>query len=314
VIVALAGGVGGAKLAHGLAQCLPPENLTVIVNTADDFEIYGLRVCPDLDTVMYTLAGIANPATGWGVADDTFDALEMLRAYGEDTWFQIGDKDFATDILRTGMLAAGRTLTEATHTLCTGLGVGPALLPMCDQPVATVIQTADGELDFQEYFVRQHHEPTVTGVRYRDIESARPSEPVLATIAEAEAIVMCPSNPIVSIGPILAVPGMREALLASAAPKIAVSPIVAGAALRGPADRMLESLGHEVSAHGVAQLYADLIQGMVIDEADAALAAPIRTLGMEVLAAQTVMRDDRSREVLAGTVLDFAASLKAPAR
>ncbi len=313
MIVALAGGVGGAKLAHGLAQCLAPENLTVIVNTADDFEIYGLRVSPDLDTVMYTLAGIANSVTGWGVADDTFVALEMLRTYGEDTWFQIGDKDFATDILRTRMLAAGRTLTEVTHALCTGLGIGPALLPMCDQPVATVIQTADGELDFQDYFIRQHHEPTVTGVRYRDIEAARPSQSVLAALAEADAIVLCPSNPIVSIGPILAVPGMRDAILASAAPKVAVSPIVAGSALRGPADRMLESLGHEVSAHGIAKLYADLLEGMVIDEADVALAAPIRTLGMEVLTAPTVMRDDHSRETLASTVLGFAASLKAAA-
>ncbi len=314
MIVALAGGVGGAKLAHGLARCLPPEQLTVVVNTADDFEIYSLRVCPDLDTVMYTLAGIANPATGWGVAGDSFVTLEMLRSYGEDTWFQIGDKDFATDILRTRMLTAGHALSAVTRTLCAGLGVGPALLPMCDQPVATMIQTEDGELDFQDYFVRQHHQPTVTGVRYRDIEAARPTDEVLAAFAAAKAIIYCPSNPIVSIRPILAVPGMLDALRASAAPKIAVSPIVAGAALRGPADRMLESLGHAVSAYGIAELYADLIQGMVIDEADAALAAPIRALGLDVYTAPTVMRDDHSREALAGMVLEFAASLGAIAR
>jgi len=314
VIATLAGGVGGAKLAHGLAGCLAPEDLSVVVNTADDFEIYGLRICPDLDTVMYTLAGIANPATGWGVAGDSFFALEMLRAYGEDTWFQIGDKDFATDILRTRMLAEGHTLTEATRALCVGLGVAPALLPMCDQPVATMIQTVDGELDFQEYFVRQHHEPTVTDVRYRDIEAARTTKPVLAALAAAEAIVFCPSNPIVSIRPILAVPGMLDALRASAAPKVAVSPIVAGSALRGPADRMLESLGHEVSAHGIAELYAGLVQGLVIDEADAALAAPIRSLGMEVLVTPTVMRNDADRQTLAGAVLGFAASLQENAR
>ncbi len=309
MIVALAGGVGGAKLAHGLSMCLPPRELAVLVNTADDFDIYGLRVCPDLDTVMYTLAGVANPETGWGVKGDTFAALDMLRHYGQDTWFRIGDRDLATDVLRTHMLREGRPLTEVVSAMSSSLGVGPAMLPMCDEAVATVIQTPDGELDFQDYFVRRHHEPTVTGVRYKGVEQARPTLALLSALEGAEAVVFCPSNPIVSIGPILAVPGMREALLRSSAVSIAVSPIVAGQALRGPADRMLESLGHEVSALGVARIYQGLVQGLVIDTSDAELETPIRELGMEVLVAPTVMRDDADRRTLAEVVLRFARAL-----
>jgi LPPG:FO 2-phospho-L-lactate transferase len=309
MIVALAGGVGGAKLAHGLSMCLPPEELAVVVNTADDFDIYGLRVCPDLDTVTYTLAGVANPRTGWGVEGDTFAALEMLRRYGQDTWFLIGDRDLATDVLRTHLLREGRSLSDVVDAMSRSLGVRPAVVPMSDEPVATVIETPGGELDFQEYFVRRHHEPVVTGVRYEGVERATQAPAFLSALEAAEAVVICPSNPLVSVGPILAVPGVAEALERSPAPKVAVSPIVAGQALRGPADRMLESLGHEVSALGVARIYRGVVQGMVIDSADTPLQEDIRELGMEVLVTNTVMRDDSDRRALAEATLRFARTL-----
>ena len=309
MIAALAGGVGGAKLAHGLAAYLPPEDLSVIVNTADDFELYGLRISPDLDTVMYTLAGAANPDTGWGVAGDTWAALEMIRRYGRDTWFQIGDRDLATHVLRTEQLRAGRTLTDATAGLGAALGVRSALLPMCDEPVATIVETPDGSLDFQEYFVHRHHAPEVTGLRFEGMGGARPTGAVLAALANAELIVFCPSNPLVSIGPVLAVPGLLGALHRSPAPVVAVSPIVAGRALRGPADHMLASLGHEPSAYGVAKIYSGVVRGMIIDEADAELERDIRSLGMEVLVTATVMRDEADRVSLARAAVEFGRSL-----
>ncbi|HEX6289654.1 MAG TPA: 2-phospho-L-lactate transferase [Herpetosiphonaceae bacterium] len=311
MIVALAGGVGGAKLAHGLYQALPPDELTIVVNTADDFELFGLRISPDADTVMYTLAGIANPETGWGVVGDTWQTLEMLGRYGYDMWFRLGDRDFATHIARTERLRAGQTLTEVTHTLATALGIRAALLPMCDQLVATQVATPDGVLPFQDYFVRRHHADTVKGVVFAGIEEATISASVADALRQARAIVFCPSNPIVSIGPILAVAGMREALGAARAPKVAVSPIVGGKALRGPADRMLADLGYEVSALGVARMYQGLIDGLVIDTADAALHAPIAALGMRVLVTHTVMHDERDRRSLAEQVLGFAAQLSA---
>jgi LPPG:FO 2-phospho-L-lactate transferase len=304
-VVALAGGVGGAKLAAGLQAALPPGSLTVVVNTADHFRLWGLHISPDVDTVMYTLAGLANPATGWGVQDETWSALDMLARYGQDIWFRIGDKDLATHVLRTAMLSEGRTLTQVTHHLASSLGVSSRILPMCDQSVQTIVTTPAGDLDFQEYFVRHHHADEVTGVAFRGIEEAQPTPEVLEALDSARAIVFCPSNPIVSIGPILAVPGIREAVRRSSAVKVAVSPIVGGAALKGPAAAMLRTLDHEVSPVGVAAIYKGLIDGIAVDHADEALAPRIRDMGIEVEIADTIMNDEASRETLAERVLDF---------
>jgi LPPG:FO 2-phospho-L-lactate transferase len=311
-VVALAGGVGGAKLASGLEAALArngrPGDLAVIVNTADDFDLWGLRVCPDLDTVMYTLAGLANPKTGWGVADESFAALAMISAYGEDTWFRLGDRDLATHILRTQRLRAGERLTEVTARLAGALGVSSALLPMSDEPVSTMLDTDAGLLEFQEYFVRRGQRDEVLGVELRGIEDARVPVEVQEVVARAEAIVLCPSNPVVSLGPILAVPGMWKLLSASPAPKVAVSPIVGGRALKGPADRMLQSLGHEVSATGVARMYEGLLDGFVMDRADGK-EPRISSLGMRFVETDAVMRDEADRERLGREVLEFCSEL-----
>src|SRR5215212_11798328 len=217
-VCAFAGGVGGAKLASGLQDVLSPGDLSVVVNTADDFDLWGLHICPDLDTVMYTLAGIANPETGWGIAGESFDSLEMLARFGEDVWFKLGDRDLATHVLRTARLRAGESLTRITADLSAALGVRSAILPMCNEPVATVLDTPDGPLEFQEYFVRRRQRDEVLGVRLRGIDDASPTDAFLETLAGADLVVFCPSNPVVSIGPILAVPGMREALSSSPAP------------------------------------------------------------------------------------------------
>jgi LPPG:FO 2-phospho-L-lactate transferase len=308
-VCALAGGVGGAKLAAGLQDVLQPGELTVVVNTADDFELWGLRICPDLDTVMYTLAGIANPETGWGVKGESFGALAMLARYGEETWFKIGDRDLATHVLRTARLRAGEALTGITTNLSAALGVRSSILPMCDEPVATVLKTPDGPLEFQEYFVRRGQRDEVLGVELHGIEDARPTDAVSRALGAADLVVLCPSNPLVSIGPILAVPGMQKALAASRAPKIAVSPLVGGRALKGPADRMLDSLGYEVSATGVARIYKGLVDGMVVDGIDVGERAGIEALGMQVLTTDAVMRDAGDRARLAMEVLQFGAGL-----
>ena len=306
-VLALAGGVGGAKLAAGLEAALPPEDLAVVVNTADDFDLWGLRVCPDLDTVMYTLAGISNPETGWGVEDESFAALDMLARYGEDTWFKLGDRDLATHVLRTARLRAGEPLTRIMAGLAGALGVRSAILPMCDEPVATVLDTPEGPLEFQEYFVRRHQRDEVLGLELHGIEDARPTEAVMGALDAADLVVLCPSNPVVSIGPILAVPGMRGALEASPAPRVAVSPIVGGRALKGPADRMLASMGHEVSAAGVARMYEGLVEGMVIDTEDEEERSGIEALGMRVRATGAIMRDAPDRARLAREVIEFGA-------
>jgi LPPG:FO 2-phospho-L-lactate transferase len=308
-VCALAGGVGGAKLAAGLQDVLQPGELTVVVNTADDFELWGLRICPDLDTVMYTLAGIANPETGWGVKGESFGALAMLARYGEETWFKLGDRDLATHVLRTARLRAGEALTGITTNLSAALGVRNSILPMCDEPVATVLKTPDGPLEFQEYFVRRGQRDEVLGVELHGIEDARPTDAVSRALGAADLVVLCPSNPLVSIGPILAVPGMQKALTASRAPKIAVSPLVGGRALKGPADRMLDSLGYEVSATGVARIYKGLVDGMVVDGIDVGERAGIEALGMQVLTTDAVMRDAGDRARLAMEVLQFGAGL-----
>ncbi|HSL00164.1 MAG TPA: 2-phospho-L-lactate transferase [Rubrobacteraceae bacterium] len=308
-MVAFAGGVGGAKLASGLQDTLAPGNLTVVVNTADDFELHGLCICPDLDTVMYTLSGMVNPATGWGVVDESFNALGMMVRYGEEAWFKLGDRDLATHILRTSRLHAGETLTRITADLSAALGVQSTILPMCDEPVATVVQSPEGPLEFQEYFVRRAQSEEVLGVRFRGIEAARPTEDVLAALAAADLVILCPSNPIVSIAPILAVPGMQEALVAAPAPRVAVSPIVGGRALKGPADRMLRSMGHEVSAVGVARIYEGLLEAMVVDDADRDQRESVEDLGMRVLVTDAIMRDEPDRARLAREVLEFGGDL-----
>ena len=310
-VVALAGGVGGAKLAAGLEAVLEPGELSVVTNTADDFDLWGLRICPDLDTVMYTLAGLANPETGWGIKDESFDWLAMISAYGEDAWFKLGDRDLATHVLRTQRLRGGRSLTEVTEGLARALGVSSALLPMCDEPVRTAVKTPDGFLEFQEYFVRRGQKDEVLGVDLRGIDEARMPEGVREAIGAADAIVVCPSNPVVSIGSILAVSGMREALVSSSAPKVAVSPLVGGKALKGPADEMMRTLGHEVSALGVARIYEDLATGFVIDRSDAEEGPAIEGLGMRVLATDAVMRDEGDRGRLGREVLDLCSDLGA---
>ncbi len=300
-------------MAHGLALALAPEELTIIVNTGDDFDHYGLRVCPDLDTVLYTLAGLANDTTGWGVAGDTSATLDMLRRYGEDAWFWLGDRDLATCLLRTARLRAGEPLSAVTRGLAQALGVTATLLPMSDAPVATIIQTPDGELAFQDYFVRRRHQDVVSGVRFAGIEQAQPLPDALAAAAHAEAIILCPSNPLLSVEPILSVGGLRAAVSASAAPVVAVSPIIGGQALKGPADSILEAQGYEVSPVGVARWYQErhsgLLDGLVLDQTDAALAPDITALGVRPFVTQTIMRDHADREQLARETLAFAATL-----
>lgn len=306
-VVALAGGVGGAKLAHGLAQVLPAAALTVIVNTGDDFEHLGLPISPDLDTVMYTLAGLANPATGWGLAGETWNFLAALERLGSPTWFRLGDHDLATHIERRRRLAAGETLTQATAALCAALGVGPRVLPMTDDRLRTMVLTDEGELEFQEYFVHRRCEPRVSGFHFAGEATARPTPAVLAALAAADAVVLCPSNPFVSLGPILRLPGVRERL--AGRPVVAVSPIVGGQALKGPAAKMLAELGQEVSAVAVARGYAGLISGFVLDAVDAALEreASRAASGVPVLVTDSIMRDDAGRARLARAVLAFAA-------
>ncbi len=305
-IIALAGGVGGAKLAQGIALAADPAALTVIVNTADDFDLYGLRICPDLDTVMYTLGGIADPVQGWGVAGDTTRTLEALAAYGEDPWFKLGDRDFATHILRTERLRAGRPLSDVMAALCGSLGIASRILPMTDDPVATIVRTPDGDLEFQEYFVGRRQQDEVTGFRFAGIREAVPAPGVLDSISDAEVIVLCPSNPFVSVGPILDVAGIREALGRAVAPIVAVSPIVGGTAIKGPAGKMLASLGHEVSALGVARLYAGLVDGFVIDRQDADLVPAIESLGMRTLVTEAIMGGPEDRARLAAETVSFA--------
>ena len=309
MIVALAGGVGGAKMAQGLQAALPPGDLTVVVNTADDFDLYGLRISPDLDTVMYTLAGIADPVNGWGVAGDTRNTLTAIARYGQEPWFSLGDQDFATHVLRTERLGAGTPLSAITRELSGALGIPTRIVPMTDDRVATLIDTPAGRLEFQDYFVGRHQSDDVLGVVFAGIERAEAHPDALAAIREAAAVVIAPSNPIVSVAPILATPGMRESIDEAPGPIVAVSPIVGGRALKGPAAAMLATLGHEVSVLGVARLYDGLIDGFVIDELDRDLASALELLGLRVLVTATVMGGEDDRRRLATEVLDFAGSL-----
>lgn len=307
-ILALAGGVGGAKLALGLSHVLPPEALTVAVNTADDFEHLGFSISPDLDTVMYTLAGVANPETGWGRLGESWTVMEALGAVGGATWFQLGDKDLATHIERTRRLRAGESLSSVTRDLAARLGVKPAMVPMSDDPVRTMVATDQGELAFQDWFVRLRCEPAVKSVRFAGAETAKPHPALLETVG-LRGIVVCPSNPFVSVAPILAVPGVRDALAGFGGPRVAVTPIVGGQAIKGPAAKMLAELGHDVSALGVARYYQEWIDGFVLDAEDAALAGGIAALGMRVRVADTMMRNDADKRRLAAQVLDFVDEL-----
>ena len=307
-VVALAGGVGGAKLAHGL-QAVVGDRLTVVVNTGDDLERHGLLVMPDHDTVMYTLAGLANREWGWGIEGETFAAAEMLARLGEPTWFRLGDRDLAVHIARTARLRSGLGLTEVCLGIQRALGVTATILPMSDDPVRTEVRTDDGWLEFQDYFVGRHQEPAVLEVRFRGAELAAAAPAVEAAIGAAETIVIAPSNPIVSIGPILAIDGIRDALAAARSTGtsiVAVSGIVGGKALKGPADRMLASLGHESSALGVARLLDGVATDFVIDRVDAKYAPSIAALDLRVHVTDTVMTDDDARARLAAECLAFA--------
>lgn len=302
-VTLLAGGTGGTKLAHGFALLGPRVELTVIANVGDDAEMHGLHVSPDIDALLYTLAGLIDADRGWGVRGDTFTAHAMLERYGEPAWFSVGDADLATHVERTRRLREGASLTDATVAMATALGITARILPATDDRLRTRLETDDGLLDFQDYFVRRRQEPEVRGIVLDGIDTARPTAAVLAAIGAADLVVIGPSNPLVSIGPILALSGVREAVVASSAVKVAVSPIVAGRALKGPADRMLASLGHDASAVGVARIYAGVVDRFVIDEADAALRPEIEALGMAVDVLQTVMRSDADRAALAGALI-----------
>jgi LPPG:FO 2-phospho-L-lactate transferase len=288
---------------------MPPEDITVIANTGDDIELYGLRICPDVDTVTYTLGGVINEATGWGVADDTFELLNWLKRYGEATWFNLGDRDLATHVFRTAQLNRGRSLTEVTDYIRCSLGVKSRILPMTDAYTPTRVMALGREMHLQEYFVRYKAAPRVERITYDDIDSARPAPGVEQALFESDTIVICPSNPFISIGPILTVPGVREALKGTSAKVIAITPIVGGRALKGPAADMLRDLGHEVSAAGVAGLYRDVVDLFVIDRVDASSCASIEALGMRVGVTNTVMNTLDDKQKLASTVLELASAL-----
>jgi LPPG:FO 2-phospho-L-lactate transferase len=315
-VTVLAGGFGGSKMSHGFALEAArrdgdggrPIDLSIIVNTGDDLELHGLTVCPDLDTVLYTLGGLANEETGWGVRDETWNAAAMLERYGAPTWFRLGDRDLGTHIRRTEALRGGARLTDVTATLAASLGVRARLLPMSDEPVRTRVLTDDAWLDFQDYFVRRGQRDRVLAIRRDGIGEARPTPEVLDAIERASLIVLAPSNPFVSIGTILAVPGLADAIGRSSAPVIAVSPVVDGAALRGPAARMLESLGWEASARGFVRHYAETYPGLVdvavIDRLDAHAMASADVPGITIASADTVMRTEVDRPRLARDLLE----------
>lgn len=304
-IVALAGGVGASKLLLGLCDVVNPQTLTIIVNTGDDITLHGLKISPDLDIVTYTLAGVVDDKKGWGYRGDTFHALKHLAEFGRPNWFNLGDRDLATHIHRTAMLAAGKSLAEAAESIGTALGVNSRILPMSNEPVPTIIETDEGSLHFQEYLVKRRAEPVVRDIQFRGVEAAAPAPGVLDAIRTADLILVCPSNPLISIGPILEVPGIREALHVRKKDVIAVCPIVGGKSLKGPSDKMLAQLGHESSAQGVAKLYCDFAGTFVIDPADKSQAATIRSLGMQVAILPTVMKTRLQKRKLARALLNL---------
>jgi LPPG:FO 2-phospho-L-lactate transferase len=316
VLAALAGGVGAARFLRGLVQVVPPADITVVVNTGDDDRFHGLLVCPDLDTVTYTLAGAENPDTGWGLAGETFAAIDALDRYGGSTplptWFRLGDRDLATHLYRSERLRAGAPLSTIAAEIGAAWNVPTRLLPMSDDPVSTRIdvRAADGtvqQLHMQEWFVRERAEPPVVAVQFDGVERAAPAPGVLATLDEAETIVVCPSNPVISIGPILAVPGMRDALRRRRDHVVGVSPIIAGAPVKGPADRLMGPLGMEVSCVGVARAYRDFCATLVIDAGDTTRAPEVEALGVRPVVTDTLMRDARVAAALARNTLDAVA-------
>lgn len=307
-IVALAGGVGGAKLALGLQEVLSPGNLSVIVNTGDDFEHWGLSICPDLDTVTYNLAGINNPEMGWGRQDETFSALNIMGQLGAEEWFRIGDKDLALHLRRSEWLRQGSSLTEVTERLRRSLGVPSHILPMSDQSVRTLVHTEDGDMPFQHYFVRCRCEPAVIDLTYVGAEQARPTHAVLDAIEDADLIVFCPSNPYLSLDPILSVPHIRRTIAGTRAPKVAVSPIVGGKAVKGPAAKMMREMGMRISPITVAERYHDLLSGFVLDLEDAQWREEV---DMPVLVTNTMMTSLEVKKTLAREVIAFADQLEA---
>ena len=302
-VVVLAGGVGAARFLEGLAAVIPAEDIIVIGNTGDDLEVHGLHVSPDLDTVTYTLAGIADPDQGWGVAGDTFECLDHLERLGGETWFRLGDRDLATHLYRTSLLRRGLPLSEVTSRIVRSLGVRSRIMPMSDDRVRTWVETDQGRLDFQTYFVKRQSRDQVRGVEFVGAETAKPSPGVVEEIRAAKAVIVAPSNPIISIGPILAVPGIRESLRNTKAAVAAVSPIVAGRALKGPTTRMMQGLGMKATALSVAELYRDFLDFFVFDQQDAALSGPIEALGMKLVTTNTVMASAARKKELARAVL-----------
>ncbi len=316
MILALAGGVGGARLARGLVQVLAPDELTIIVNSGDDFEHLGLHISPDLDTVMYTLAGINDPQRGWGIANESWNFMESLARLGGETWFQLGDRDLATSVERTRRLRDKQSLSEVTEFLCRRLDIQHSVAPMSDEPVRTRVHTTKGVLDFQDYFVRQRAQPTVVRLEYAGAAAARTS-PALRTCLDnpaLRAIIICPSNPYLSIAPILAIPGVRDAISGRHVPSLAVSPIVGGRALKGPAAKILRELGKSACAIEVARFYEGLVDGLVIDHVDANLCDAIAQTGIKPLVTATVMRDAPHQRQLAQDVVRFAGQLNVPAK
>ena len=303
MIVVFTGGTGGAKLVQGLQQVVAPEDLTVIVNTGDDLEWWGLHVSPDVDSVLYGLAGLLSKDRGWGVGGDSFRCLERMKQLGEASWFSLGDLDLATHLTRTAMLRAGKTLSEATAALAQKFGIRARVLPMSDDRVSTILDTANGTLVFQEYFVRERHQVEVHAVRFAGAERARPAPGVVESMERAEAIIFAPSNPVTSIGPILAVPGIRDALRRTVAPVAAVSPIVGGAAVSGPAGKLMEMMGWRSSISGVAKAYEDFLDVLVADDADANEAEVLRNESLRIPCTNTIMRTDDDKRQLAEFVL-----------
>ena len=304
-VLALAGGVGGAKLALGLRDILDEESLAIVVNTGDDEEFFGLHVSPDLDTVMYTLGGIANPDTGWGISGETFRSLNRLRQYGADTWFNLGDLDMATHIRRTQLLGQGNTLSEVTNSLCSSLGITHSIFPMTDDTLKTVVITEISEMSFQEYFVKNRCDPRVVSLRFDSPSECSPSPGFVTALNESDLLVFCPSNPFLSVDPILAVTGVRKKIENFRGARIAVSPIVGGEAIKGPAGKILRELGHEVSCVGVAKRYIDLCDVFIIDNVDADLASTIEKLGMRVVVTNTIMNNDQEKRTLAQEILSL---------
>ena len=303
MIAALAGGVGAARFLDGLARVIPPKNIFVIGNTGDDAEIHGLHISPDLDTVTYTLAGLADPVRGWGLRGDTFHNLEALRGFGAETWFQLGDRDLATHLFRTERMRAGAKLSDVTREITAAVEVKSTIVPMSDDPVRTMVQTKNGLLEFQEYFVRRRAKDAVRGILFYGSEQAKPAPGVLEAIVRANAVIFCPSNPLISIGPILSLPGVRAALETRSGPSAAISPIVGGRALKGPAAKMMRGLKLSASALGVARLYQGIVNVFIVDKEDEAVAAKIESLGMKVVVTDTIMSGVSKKKALARAVM-----------